>query len=532
MINNYGSPILVNCTFTGNWAGWTAGGMSNFMSNPLLINCTFAENWAGIEAGGLGNYVGSHPTLIGCTFTRNSSGILGGGMTDSESALTLINCTLTGNSARRGGGLHSVRSDTLAINCTFIGNSAENAGGGIFKGEWGGPRTINCIFWANSVSGNINELAQIEGYVRVDYSCIQGWSGTLGGVGNIGADPCFVELGYWDANGLWVGGDYHLLPDSPCIDAGDPNYPYDPNETDLDGKPRVIGGRIDMGAYEFNHIPVADAGPDQAVYAWIDGIAEVNLDGTGSYDEDGQPLTYLWRWTVDGNTMTQISTDADGIINLLDFAVFAAQYPLLENPLLNLSVITEAWLTTPSSANWNPQCDIRPTGAIVTIELPVGEHIIELIVNDGIDDSEPNQVVITVIEPMEAHLWMFPRVINRYSRESKILALLRLPEGVTRDQIDSSEPLLLYPAGSEAIRQYVIQYRRHGAQQVSIFAFFDKGELMAAVPDDGRVELQVVGELATGRYFYGTDMVRIIGRRRMPRRSLRGRNSSSITLGR
>jgi hypothetical protein len=44
--------------------------------------------------------------------------------------------------------------------------------------------------------------------------------------------------------------DYHLLPDSPCIDAGDPNYPYNPNEMDLDGRPRIIGGRIDMGAYE------------------------------------------------------------------------------------------------------------------------------------------------------------------------------------------------------------------------------------------------------------------------------------------
>jgi len=43
-----------------------------------------------------------------------------------------------------------------------------------------------------------------------------------------------------------------LLPSSPCIDAGDPNYVAEPNETDLDGKPRVIGGRIDMGAYEYS----------------------------------------------------------------------------------------------------------------------------------------------------------------------------------------------------------------------------------------------------------------------------------------
>jgi len=49
---------------------------------------------------------------------------------------------------------------------------------------------------------------------------------------------------------IFVEGDYHLLPISPCIDAGDPDYVAGSNETDLDGNPRIISGRIDMGAYE------------------------------------------------------------------------------------------------------------------------------------------------------------------------------------------------------------------------------------------------------------------------------------------
>ena len=100
--------------------------------------------------------------------------------------------------------------------------------------------------------------------IMLTYSDVQGgWLGE----GNIDVDPCFVSPGCWvnagdpniptqpdDPNAIWVDGNYHLLPSSACIDAGDPNYVPEPNEMDLDGNPRVIGNRIDMGAYESNYI--------------------------------------------------------------------------------------------------------------------------------------------------------------------------------------------------------------------------------------------------------------------------------------
>jgi hypothetical protein len=58
--------------------------------------------------------------------------------------------------------------------------------------------------------------------------------------------------------------DYHLAPDSPCIDTGDPNYVPGPNETDLDDMPRLVDGdcndtvRIDMGTYEFSYAYMGD----------------------------------------------------------------------------------------------------------------------------------------------------------------------------------------------------------------------------------------------------------------------------------
>jgi streptogramin lyase len=89
-----------------------------------------------------------------------------------------------------------------------------------------------------------------------------------------------------------------------------------------------------------NIAPIADAGDDQVVGTGPDGEAEVVLDCSDSNDPDGDELTYCWRWT-DGE-----------------------------------------------------DCDAN--GANPTIVLPCGTYTIELIVNDGTADSQPDYVDITV----------------------------------------------------------------------------------------------------------------------------------------
>jgi hypothetical protein len=204
--------------------------------------------------------------------------------------------------------------------------------------------------------------------------------------------------------------------------------------------------------------PIADAGPNQIAFAWMDGIADVNLDGSASYGPDGNELTYLWQWSIDGN-------------------------------------------------------DYEANGVNPTIELPVGQHMIELVVNDGFEDSEPDYVEIIVVEPIEGMLRIAPQMINRRCAQKRIMTTLWLPEGITRDQIDSNSILLLYPGEVEAHRQFVT-----GVRRVCIFGFFDRDEILEAIGGAGSIEVYVVGQLNTGQYFYGSDTMRIIGPGRRPPR--------------
>jgi probable HAF family extracellular repeat protein len=270
MFNNESDPALESCTFSGNSAQ-EGGGMYNKFPfynrfrGPTVECCTFRSNSAQ-EGGGMYNYQSS-PAVEGCTF-RSNSARWGGGMYNSSSNPAVEGCTFSANSATGGGGMYNkYKSNPTVKGCTFSANLAKNGygggmcnftgsptvegctfngnfaaiGGGMYSYSYSRPTVTNSILWADmprEISGDTP---------TVTFSDIQGgYSGT----GNINADPCFVSPGYWDPNGIWIDGDYHLLEDSPCIDAGDPNYIAGPNETDLDGRPRVIGSRIDMGAYE------------------------------------------------------------------------------------------------------------------------------------------------------------------------------------------------------------------------------------------------------------------------------------------
>jgi hypothetical protein len=67
--------------------------------------------------------------------------------------------------------------------------------------------------------------------------------------------------------------------------------------------PDFEGMGIDKGTYNsllsFNQLPVANAGPSQTVEQDSPEGASVTLNGSASYDPNGDDLTYYWTWAVE-----------------------------------------------------------------------------------------------------------------------------------------------------------------------------------------------------------------------------------------
>jgi len=275
-----------NCTFRGG----NRPGMFNEYSSPTVVNCRFIDNvalknWSG---GGMDNRYDSNPMVINCTFIGNRVGTVGGGMCNIESDPTVINCVFSGNRAGLpdpddsgyGGGMCNLNYSpaVTVVNCTFSSNSANNDGGGIADAYIGSSSVSNCILWGNSDSNNVTESAQIYGWAPVvNYSCIEGWTGALGGTGNIGENPLLMDSDGLDDIVGTEDDNLRILAGSACVDAGD-NTAVGPAVTvDLDRWPRFIddpntpdtgtgaGATVDMGAYEYQgrrDLYVDDDAPD------------------------------------------------------------------------------------------------------------------------------------------------------------------------------------------------------------------------------------------------------------------------------
>jgi hypothetical protein len=247
------TPVITNCTLSGNSANWGGGGICF----GTLIHCTLSGNSASY---GGGSFFG---TLTHCTLSGNEASY-GGGSSDG----TLTHCTFSGNSANFGGG----SSGSTLTHCTLSGNSAIKEGGGSYYGT-----LQNCIVSGNTAPTNSNWNGS-----TFSYSCT---TPLPPGDSNISDDPK-------------LSSDLRLLVGSPCIDTG---ISIPGIIDDLDGIPRPLDGNNDnitapdMGAYEVL-VPVADSDHDG-----LNDGDEINIHGTSPVkaNTDGDPASDYEEWVAD-----------------------------------------------------------------------------------------------------------------------------------------------------------------------------------------------------------------------------------------
>jgi hypothetical protein len=202
----------------------------------------------------------------------------GGGIYNHKSAPTLINVTFSGNIASSGGGIYNHSSSPILSNCTFSGNSVSESGigGGMLNEFSSSPTLTNLVLWGDTPDEISNSGS--SSIPIVTFSDVQGG---YDGTGNIDADPLFMDA---------TNGDYHLSPDSPCIEVGSNDVPNLP-VYDFEGDERILDGdgdgvaTVDMGVDEYKPIfTVTTIRSDDPDPSWAGQLFTVTFEVTSTLE--------------------------------------------------------------------------------------------------------------------------------------------------------------------------------------------------------------------------------------------------------
>jgi predicted outer membrane repeat protein len=243
---------ITDCTISGNFSAPGGGGIVGGVGTLLTVaNSTISGNSTGRSGGGISLSVsGLVPgsSIVNSTISGNSAGTTGGGIGGGGGDLSIVNSTVSGNSAgTSGGGIFTSTTSLRVANSTITGNSAPSGGGIDNDGQSSVVEISNTILNAGALGENIfnnGGTVTSDGY---NLSSDDG-GGYLTGPGDqINTDPLLGPL--QDNGGPTFT--HALLPGSPAIDAGDPNFSPPPfNDQRGCSFDRVFNGRIDTGSFE------------------------------------------------------------------------------------------------------------------------------------------------------------------------------------------------------------------------------------------------------------------------------------------
>jgi hypothetical protein len=273
---------LTDCVLSG------GGAAASILNRCILTNNDNAAYLSSLNncmvAGSTGWQAVSYCQLTNCVLTGN--------VRQTSLHGILVNCVLTAN-------VGTASTGDLLLNCTVVGNAD-----GLYD-----SLAYNCIVYYNDAAGGANYVNDNELKPNgLSYCCTTPLPPPGVGVGNITNAPLLVDL---------AGGDLHLQPASPCINSGQNSFVGTPS--DLQAAPRIAGGAVDIGAFEFPN-------PTSRIsYAWLQQYA-LPMDGTAdSVDADNDGMNTWQEWIA--------GTDPTNRLSVLKMLA----------PSNNLSGVTVSW---------------------------------------------------------------------------------------------------------------------------------------------------------------------------------------------
>jgi hypothetical protein len=225
---------LSQCIITNNAGRSGSTGAGLWISGGIAENCLIADNRSAGDGIGGGVYMGGGTTVRNCTIVNNVSGK--GGVYAVGG--TMENCIVRGNIVQA---THtevvSTSANATFLNCHLPPLPTDNLG--VFT---------DCIF--TNTAPNFRDPAN---------------------------------------------GDFRLTLGSPCVDTGRADSAAETGEHDVDGNARLVGARVDIGAYEFD--PGEDLTCD-VIAPLMEAVGTLDTTLTAAVSGAAPEATLTYAWTT------------------------------------------------------------------------------------------------------------------------------------------------------------------------------------------------------------------------------------------